>query len=115
MRLIWKPNASLKSAYERCKQILIENKESLDLVAKTLLEIETLDAEQIKSLINEGKLPENHHMTKKLSNNSEKETESDVKVNIHSKKDEEEATAESDQAPTEESPSKEDTPRKKDE
>lgn len=53
------------------------------MVAETLLELETLDAEQIQSLINEGKLPENHH-----SNHVEKEEESDVKVNIHSKKDE---------------------------
>lgn len=104
----------IKESYERCKQILLENKESLDLVAKTLLELETLDAEQIKSLINEGKLPENHHMTKRLSGNDE-DSDSDVKVNIHSKKDEEIAPAESDQTPAEESPSKEDTPPKKDE
>src|SRR5690606_367010 len=40
----------IKECYERCKQILLENKDKLDLVAETLLELETLDAEQIKSL-----------------------------------------------------------------
>ncbi len=75
----------LKESYERCKQILLENKDSLDLVAKTLLDLETLDAEQIKSLVNEGKLPEDHHTNRKLDD----EGESDVKVTINSKKEEE--------------------------
>ncbi|SDC71075.1 ATP-dependent zinc metalloprotease FtsH [Shouchella lonarensis] len=69
----------LKESYTRCKEIILENKDSLDLIAQKLLELETLDAEQIQSLINEGKLPENHHATKKLT---------DVKVNIQSKDDE---------------------------
>ncbi len=76
----------IKESYDRCKQILTENKESLDLVAKTLLELETLDAEQIQSLINEGKLPENHHLADKIVGNAE-DGDSDVKVNINSKKD----------------------------
>ena len=41
----------IREAYERCKKILTENREKLDLVAKTLLEVETLDAEQIKGFI----------------------------------------------------------------
>src|SRR5699024_1290934 len=44
--------------YERCKQILTEHKSQLELIAKTLLVEETLVAEQIHSLFNEGKLPE---------------------------------------------------------
>ncbi len=66
----------IKDSYERCKQILIANKDSLDLVAQKLIELETLDAEQIQSLINEGKLPENHHASRRLD---------DLKVNITSK------------------------------
>lgn len=66
----------IKDSYERCKQILLANKDSLDLIAKKLLELETLDAEQIQSLINEGKLPDNHHASKKNG---------DMKVNIQSK------------------------------
>ncbi len=68
----------IKSAYERCREILLENQDKLNLVAETLKEIETLDAEQIRSLVEEGKLPEGHHAT----GNSE-----DVKVNISKKED----------------------------
>ncbi|MGG1685820.1 ATP-dependent zinc metalloprotease FtsH [Pseudalkalibacillus sp. NRS-1564] len=68
----------IKSAYERCREILLENQDKLNLVAETLKEIETLDAEQIRSLVEEGKLPEGHHAT----GSSE-----DVKVNISKKED----------------------------
>ncbi|MBU8908449.1 ATP-dependent zinc metalloprotease FtsH [Desertibacillus haloalkaliphilus] len=81
----------IKECYDRCKQILLDNKESLDLVAKTLLELETLDAEQINSLINEGKLPEGHHSNNKPSAVST-DADSDVKVTINSKKDDEGGT-----------------------
>ncbi|MCM3715809.1 ATP-dependent zinc metalloprotease FtsH [Alkalihalobacillus oceani] len=103
----------IKECYERCREILVENKASLDLVAETLLELETLDAEQIKSLINEGKLPENHHTNKKPSEDS------DVKVNIHSKKDDEMRKSEDESEPTAEdavetSPDEEVPPKKED-
>ncbi|WP_096203230.1 ATP-dependent zinc metalloprotease FtsH [Bacillus sp. FJAT-45350] len=88
--------AIIKECYERCKQILIENKDSLELVAKTLLDLETLDAEQIKSLINEGKLPENHHTN--LVKDGKQAEASDVKVNINSKKDEESSSEDPEQA-----------------
>ncbi|MGJ9460210.1 ATP-dependent zinc metalloprotease FtsH [Oceanobacillus sp. CF4.6] len=65
--------------YDRAKKILTENKDKLELIAQTLLEVETLDARQIKSLFDEGKLP-----------NPVEPAKDDVKVNIHSK-DEEEA------------------------
>ncbi|WP_156290007.1 ATP-dependent zinc metalloprotease FtsH [Oceanobacillus salinisoli] len=64
--------------YDRAKRILTENKDKLELIAKTLLEVETLDAKQIKSLFEEGKLPE------PVATDSEE----DVKVNIQSKEDE---------------------------
>ncbi|RKD84144.1 membrane protease FtsH catalytic subunit [Sinobaca qinghaiensis] len=54
----------IKESYERCRQILTEHKDKLELVAQQLLELETLDAEQIESLVEEGKLPENHHLNK---------------------------------------------------
>ncbi|WP_087974051.1 ATP-dependent zinc metalloprotease FtsH [Oceanobacillus rekensis] len=62
--------------YDRAKKILTENKDKLELIAKTLLEVETLDARQIKSLFEEGKLPE-------------PVKPEDVKVTIQSKDDEE--------------------------
>ncbi|MBU9722014.1 MULTISPECIES: ATP-dependent zinc metalloprotease FtsH [Bacillaceae] len=75
----------LKECYERCRQILVENRDSLELVAETLLVHETLDAEQINSLINEGKLPENHHMSKKINGDTDDNKDSDVIVNIQGK------------------------------
>ncbi|MFC0472903.1 ATP-dependent zinc metalloprotease FtsH [Halalkalibacter kiskunsagensis] len=79
----------IKECYARCKSILTENKASLDLVAETLLKLETLDAEQIQSLINEGKLPDNHHTNKYMDGRDEPVADSDMKVTINSKKDDE--------------------------
>ncbi|PXW88444.1 membrane protease FtsH catalytic subunit [Streptohalobacillus salinus] len=44
--------------YRRAKDILTEKRDKLELVAQTLLEVETLDAAQIKSLYEDGELPE---------------------------------------------------------
>lgn len=44
--------------YERTKQILTEKRELLNLIANTLLEIETLDKEQIEHLRDHGTLPD---------------------------------------------------------
>ena len=48
----------IKEQYIRTKEILTENKDLLELVAQTLLEIETLDAGQILHLKEHGTLPE---------------------------------------------------------
>lgn len=68
----------MKECYARAKQLLTENRDKLDLIAKTLLEVETLDAEQINHLCEHGTLPE-----RKTS------SEGDVKVNITMKKEDE--------------------------
>lgn len=65
--------------YERAKRILTENKDKLELVARTLLEVETLDAKQIKSLFEDGVYLE------PVDNDTE--TSSDMKVNIQTQKD----------------------------
>ena len=57
----------------------------MDLIARTLLEEETLDRDQITSLYNEGKLPERDYKTL----NGNLTTDEDVKVNINAKKDDE--------------------------
>jgi cell division protease FtsH len=67
----------IKECYERAKQILTEQRDKLELIAKTLLKVETLNAEQIKHLFEHGTLPD-----------AEQQAD-DVKVNIHTKKDEE--------------------------
>ncbi|WP_080871799.1 ATP-dependent zinc metalloprotease FtsH [Oceanobacillus timonensis] len=61
--------------YDRAKTILTEHKEQLELLAQTLLEVETLDAKQIKSLFDNGTLPE------------PEEDSDDLKVSIQSKED----------------------------
>lgn len=66
--------------YERAKTILTEHQDKLELVAQTLLEVETLDARQIKSLFEDGVLPEPI---------VSEESDDEVKVNIQSKEDEE--------------------------
>ncbi len=73
----------IKESYERAKTILTENREKLNLIAETLLEIETLDAEQINSLYKDGVLPDR-------SKKADSFTSDDVKVNINMKKEDEE-------------------------
>lgn len=46
----------INSCYELGKQTLIENKSLLDLIAKHLVEIETLNKEDIEELVNTGQL-----------------------------------------------------------
>ncbi|MFD1706505.1 ATP-dependent zinc metalloprotease FtsH [Siminovitchia sediminis] len=48
----------IKECYARAKEILTEHRDQLEVIAQTLLEVETLDAEQIRSLFDTGKLPE---------------------------------------------------------
>ncbi|WP_028781796.1 ATP-dependent zinc metalloprotease FtsH [Thalassobacillus devorans] len=82
--------------YERAKTILTENRDKLELVASTLLEIETLDANEIKSLFEKGRLPtqeEVEELAQKREKERKKETStktdaSDVRVNVQTKEDE---------------------------
>ena len=88
----------IKECYERAKQILTENRDKFELIAKTLLEVETLDADQIKYLFEEGRMPNDMELlagregTEKNNTVSEQknapEQKSDVKVNINSKTEE---------------------------
>ena len=70
--------------YERATKILTENKDKLELIAQTLLEVETLDRREIESLFHKGVLPE------KLVDNTIGEMHDDVKVTIQSKEETEE-------------------------
>lgn len=74
----------IKESYERAKKIITENRSKLDLIANTLLEVETLDADQIKGLVDNGVLPDRSSEV-----TFEDRKQDDVKVNINSKKDEE--------------------------
>jgi len=48
----------INSCYERTKKLLQEKSREMHLIANTLLDVETLEIEQIKSLITTGELPE---------------------------------------------------------
>lgn len=67
--------------YERAKTILVENKDKLELIAQTLLEVETLDEKQIHSLFHEGILPEPEIAPRESE-------DADPKVNIKSQNEE---------------------------
>ncbi|WP_138419976.1 ATP-dependent zinc metalloprotease FtsH [Aquibacillus sediminis] len=80
--------------YERAKTILTENKDKLELIAQKLLEVETLDASQIKSLFEEGKMPdpvvsEQDGEGNRQETVSSSEDSDDVKVNINKKNEDE--------------------------
>lgn len=70
--------------YERAKKILTENRAKLELVAQTLLKVETLDAKQIKSLFDDGVYIEpigvdGDHSVAKINIQSKDETEENLK------------------------------------
>ncbi|WP_243299329.1 ATP-dependent zinc metalloprotease FtsH [Bacillus litorisediminis] len=89
----------IKECYDRAKKILTENRDKLDLVANTLLEVETLDAEQIKHLIDHGTLPNRE--------NKSASTE-DVTVNIGKKADDTEDGTVNENDETSQDPTNED-------
>ncbi|MBA9087547.1 cell division protease FtsH [Fontibacillus solani] len=79
----------ITESYERSKNLLIEHADKVRLIAETLLEVETLELEGIKSLIETGKLPDSN-----LNNSGSNEEGSgapivdnigDVKVRIQGK------------------------------
>ncbi|UOQ83869.1 ATP-dependent zinc metalloprotease FtsH [Gracilibacillus salinarum] len=80
----------IQTCYERAKQILTENRDKLELVAQTLLEIETLDAGQIKSLFEDGVLPDpvvSEQDGEEKASEKKDDKSSDVRVNIQPKTD----------------------------
>lgn len=70
----------IKEQYARTQKILTENRDLLNLIATTLLEVETLDAEQINHLKDHGILPERSY-----DNNSE--DKNTISVNLEKKED----------------------------
>ncbi|MBA2177012.1 ATP-dependent metallopeptidase FtsH/Yme1/Tma family protein [Halobacillus locisalis] len=106
----------IQYCYDRAKTILTENKDKLELVAKTLLDVETLDATQIRSLFDKGRLPTDEELEElarehnaKIKNNTSSNHDEDVRVNIQSKEEEQteenEATENSTSATEEENES----------
>ncbi|MDI7743847.1 ATP-dependent zinc metalloprotease FtsH [Lysinibacillus fusiformis] len=71
--------------YERTKQILTEKRDLLTLIAKTLLEVETLDAAQIEHLRDHGTLPERKDYSKVEEGNTTIEISKQSSENPESK------------------------------
>ena len=97
----------IKECYEKAKKVLTENRDKLDLIATTLLEIETLDAEQIKHLVEKGSLPDRTPTVE--AGKTDLKKADDVKVNFGSKKEEDEKvelpkTPDSESSPADEKP-----------
>ncbi|MBU9674678.1 ATP-dependent zinc metalloprotease FtsH [Planococcus sp. CP5-4] len=69
----------IKEQYVRTKEILTEKRELLELLANTLLEVETLDAAQIMHLKEHGTLPERSYeaLNGRYETDEESETETD--------------------------------------
>src|SRR5690625_171770 len=95
----------INDCYNRAKQILTEHRDKLELIAEKLLEIETLDARQIKSLFEKGVLPEEEEketdeaekieQTEQAPLTETEETDNGVKVTIKAKKDDDDVTPDS--------------------
>lgn len=73
----------INDCYERALNILTEKREQLELIAGKLLEIETLDAEQIESLFHKGVMPDRPEPED--MHPESKKADDDVKVTISSK------------------------------
>jgi cell division protease FtsH len=70
----------IKEQYARTKEILTEKRDLLELIAKTLLEVETLDAGQILHLKDHGTLPVRPHEVSKDESADKKEVVETTKV-----------------------------------
>jgi cell division protease FtsH len=101
--------------YDRAKTILTDNKDKLELIAQTLLDVETLDATQIRSLFDKGRLPTDEELEElarehnaKIKNNTSS-TDEDVRVNVKSKEEQAEEADQSKQQSTADTEEKEET------
>lgn len=82
----------MKECYERAKNILTENRDKLELIANTLIDIETLDAAQIKHLVDHGTLPERKYNAEDKEGKLELSKDEQVVVNVQKKEEVSETT-----------------------
>ncbi|OCA91588.1 ATP-dependent zinc metalloprotease FtsH [Pseudobacillus wudalianchiensis] len=75
----------IKECYERAKNILTENRDKLELIANTLLDVETLDAAQIKHLVDHGTLPERKYETDEGAETLKLSKDEQMVVNVQKK------------------------------
>ncbi|ARK21837.1 ATP-dependent zinc metalloprotease FtsH [Sporosarcina ureae] len=90
----------IKEQYERTRKILTENRELLNLIATTLLEVETLDAEQINHLKDHGTLPDRPYDNNDGGDDDKKIVESPVETAMNETPDSTSVTPDSTGAPS---------------
>lgn len=95
----------INDSYDRCKNILTKHQEQLGTVATKLLEVETLEGSEIRALFEHGELPESSPHSEEMmakhrkemeereaeernEQNTDEDDEQNMKVNINSKKEE---------------------------
>ncbi|NBI30827.1 ATP-dependent zinc metalloprotease FtsH [Chengkuizengella marina] len=82
----------IRERYDQAKEILTKYEDKVHLIAKSLLNLETLDKDQITEIIEEGKILERklgEH--KDVQVNSSKDSDDDVKVNIQKQDDQDDS------------------------
>lgn len=81
----------INTCYERAKQILTDHREQLELIAEKLLEVETLNAEQITSLFEHGVMPDEPEDAEVVEDNTKNSTETYDEIKEKANKSHEEA------------------------
>lgn len=66
----------IETAYQRAKQIIIENKSNMELLAHMLLEKEVIFREDVKNIFGERPFPEENEEKEKTKTSSDNQTES---------------------------------------
>jgi cell division protease FtsH len=64
----------VSEAYERARKVLLDNRDKLDLVAETLIEVETLDREAFITLMEGDQLEEQQHISSSKSKKAAKKS-----------------------------------------
>lgn len=82
----------IEDAYEKCRKILMENLDKLHVIAKALMEKETLEADELKQLMEKGyisadKSTDNNDSDNEVSNDNKPEQENapQLKLNLTEK------------------------------
>ncbi|MFK2826946.1 ATP-dependent zinc metalloprotease FtsH [Bacillus sp. B190/17] len=75
----------IKECYARAKNILTENRDKLELIANTLLDVETLDADQITHLVDHGTLPDRKYGADKETSVLKLSKDEQMVVNVQKK------------------------------
>ncbi|MGJ8729511.1 ATP-dependent zinc metalloprotease FtsH [Listeria aquatica] len=77
----------IRYCYDRAKNIILEHQAQHKLIAETLLEVETLDARQIRSLFDDGAMPPDLDKDEYPSEREEKTETEDAKSFVEEKED----------------------------